>query len=122
MDEQEAQEMAGTALAAEEAENTAAPPASPPPPVQDQTSLDLVIDLPVRMTVELGRAELLMRDVLALGTGSVLELDRGTNDPADVLVNGRLIARGDLTSVDDRIAIRIVELVRPAGRGSGEVS
>lgn len=120
MDEQEAQETAGAALAVEEAEETAAPPASPSPPVQDQTSLDLVIDLPVRMTVELGRAELLMRDVLALGTGSVLELDRGTNDPADVLVNGRLIARGDLTSVDDRIAIRIVELVRPTGRGSGE--
>ena len=67
------------------------------------------------MTVEIGRTKLLMRDVLALGTGSVVELDRGTNDPADLLVNGRLIARGDLTTIDDRLAIRIVELVHGKG-------
>jgi len=110
----EEQEAAKATDVAEVAETTVGPQA----PAADQTSLDLVIDLPVRMTVELGRAELVMREVLALGTGSVIELDRGTNDPADILVNGRLIARGDLTSVDDRIAVRIVELVRPAARGS----
>ena len=82
-------------------------------------SLDLVIDLPVRVTVELGRTRLLLREVLEIGNGSVLELDRGTSEPADILVNGQLIAKGDLTSVDDRLAVRIVELIQsgvPAGR------
>ena len=117
MEEQEAAKTSDVTETAEIAAETATPAA---PVAEDQTALDLVIDLPVRMTVELGRTEIVMREVLALGTGSVIELDRGTNDPADVLVNGRLIARGDLTSVDDRIAIRIVELVRPAARGSRE--
>jgi flagellar motor switch protein FliN/FliY len=92
---------------------TGEPRASEPP------SLDLVIDLPVKVSVEIGRTQVIMRDVLELGTGSVIELDRGSNDPADLLVNGRLIARGDLTSIDDKLAIRIVELVH-SGRRGGE--
>ena len=85
----------------------------------EQPSLDLVIDLPLEVSVEVGSARMLMREVLELGNGSVVELDRGVNDPVDVLVNGRLVARGDLTSVDERLAVRIVELVRATPRGSG---
>ena len=76
-----------------------------------RTSLDRVIDLPVQLSVEIGRTELVLREILELGNGSVLELDRNSSEPADVYVNGRLIARGDLTSLDDRLAVRIVELV-----------
>ena len=95
---------------------TASPEAAPTP----GPSLDLVMDLPVRLTVEVGRTQLLMRDVLELGTGSVLELDRGPGEPADVRVNGRLVARADLTSVDDRLAIRVVELVSGKSREAEE--
>ncbi len=76
--------------------------------------LDLVIDVALKLTVELGGAKLLLRDVLQLGKGSVVELDREANDPADILVNGRLIARGEVTTVDDRLAVRIVDVVSDA--------
>jgi flagellar motor switch protein FliN/FliY len=92
-----------------------APPESP----ANAPSLDLVIDLPVQVSVEIGRTRLLLREVLELGNGSILELDRGDSDPVDVLVNGRLIARADLTSIDDRLAVRIVELVESSAARSG---
>ena len=94
-----------------------APEASPPQPGAPlrRPSLDRVIDLPVQLSVEIGRTELVLREILELGNGSVLELARYSSEPADVYVNGRLIARGDLTSLDDRLAVRIVELVDASG-------
>ncbi|MDJ0864903.1 MAG: flagellar motor switch protein FliN [Myxococcota bacterium] len=73
--------------------------------------LDFLGDVPIRLTVELGGVRMQVRDVLALAEGSIVELDRMAGDPADVLVNGRLIARGELTVVEERLAIRLVELV-----------
>jgi flagellar motor switch protein FliN/FliY len=110
-----------TSLETQTVDANVSPTASPPPAAAPQgaASLDLVIDLPVRVTVEVGRTKLLLREVLEVGNGSVLELDRGTSEPADILVNGQLIAKGDLTSVDDRLAVRIVELIQsgvPTGR------
>lgn len=78
--------------------------------------LDLVIDVALKLTVEIGGSKLLLRDVLQLGKGSVVELDRESGEPADIFVNGRLIAKGDVTTVDDRIAVRIVEVVSDAAR------
>lgn len=79
-------------------------------------SLDLVIDVPLRVTVEVGSASMLVREVLQFSKGSVIELDRAAGEPADVLVNGRLLARGEVTVEDDRLAVRIVEmLVEPPG-------
>jgi flagellar motor switch protein FliN/FliY len=75
------------------------------------TALDLVIDVPIRLTVEVGSTQMLVRDVLQLGRGSVVELDRNSGDPADILVNNRLVARGEVTTIEDRLAIRIVEVV-----------
>jgi flagellar motor switch protein FliN/FliY len=74
--------------------------------------LDLVSDVPVTLTVEIGSSRMLLREVLQLDTGSVVELDRDSGELADVLVNGRLVARGDVTVVDDRLAVRIVEMVK----------
>jgi flagellar motor switch protein FliN/FliY len=74
--------------------------------------LDLVSDVPVTVTVEMGSSRMLLREVLQLDAGSVVELDRESGELADVLVNGRLVARGDVTVVDDRLAVRIVEVVR----------
>ncbi len=73
--------------------------------------MELVSDVPLRVTVEIGAARLLLREVLQLEAGSVVELDRDSGELADILVNGRLVARGDVTAVEDRIAVRIVEVL-----------
>ena len=82
----------------------------------DGGSLDLVIDVPLRLTVEVGSSRMLVRDVLQLSKGSVIELDRASGDPADVLINGRLLARGELVTEDDRLTVRIVETLGDASR------
>jgi len=81
---------------------------------EDKPDLGLIMEVPLRLSVELGSATLPVRDVLALAKGSVVELDRMNGDPADVYVNDRLIARGELTVQDDRVAIRITELLAVA--------
>lgn len=73
--------------------------------------LGLIMDVPLRLSVELGSASLPVRDVLALSKGSVVELDRTNGEPADVYVNDSLIARGELTVQEDRVAVRITELI-----------
>jgi flagellar motor switch protein FliN/FliY len=74
-------------------------------------NLAFVADVPLRVTVQLGQTRMRVRDVLALDRGSVIELDRAVGEPADVLVNGRIVARADLTMVEDRLAIRIVDVL-----------
>ncbi len=80
----------------------------------DRPSLDFVIDVPLQVTVEIGSASMLVKDVLQLGRGSVIPLDRMSGDPADILANGRLIARGEITVVDDRLAVRVTQLMSGA--------
>ena len=71
----------------------------------------LIQEIDVRLTVELGRKNLPLREILALGENSVVELDRLTDEPLDIMVNGRLIARGEVVAQGNRFAIRILELV-----------
>ncbi len=98
-------------MEAEKSQETQAPAEA-----QRSASLDLVIDVPLRVTVELGSTRMLVREVLRLDKGSVIDLDRAAGEPADVLVNGRLLARGEVTVENDRLAVRIVEmLVEPPG-------
>ena len=78
--------------------------------------LGLVLDVPLRLSVEIGSATLPVRDVLALTRGSVVELDRMSGEPADIYANDRLIARGEISVADQRVAIRITELVGPKSR------
>ena len=77
--------------------------------------LGLIQDIDVRLTVELGRTDLPLRDVLALGEESVVMLDRLTDEPLDVLVNGKLIAKGEVIAEGNRFGLRIVELVGNRG-------
>ncbi len=82
--------------------------------------LGLVMDVPLRLSVQVGGARLLVRDVLQLNKGSVVELDRLNGEPADVLVNDRLVAKGDVTVVEDRLAVRIIEVLsHDDGKGKG---
>lgn len=78
-------------------------------------SLDLLHDVEMSVTVELGRTRMLVRDLLALAPGAVVELDRTAGSPVDVLVNGTLIARGEVVVIDDEFAVRITEIVPGAG-------
>lgn len=83
----------------------------------DPASIDLLMDVPLRVTVELGRTRMSVRQVLELQTGSVVELDRMAGEPVDVMVNDRLMARGEVVVVDDKFGIRITEIVVGGRRG-----
>lgn len=85
-------------------------------PVHGPLSIELLLDVPLTVTVELGRAERPIKDILALAPGSVVELDRLAGESVDVMVNGRLIARGEVVVVDDRFGIRITDIVSRAER------
>lgn len=76
--------------------------------------LDLLSDVALEVTVQLGQVRLRVRDLLALAEGSVIELDRAVGAPVDVLANGSLIARGDVVVVGDELGVRITELLRRA--------
>ncbi|AKH44158.1 flagellar motor switch protein FliN/FliY [Altererythrobacter atlanticus] len=78
----------------------------------------LIQDIDVRLTVELGRTQMRLRDVLGLAEESVVTLDRLTDEPLDVMVNGKLIARGEVVAEGNRFGLRILELVGANGQGS----
>lgn len=75
-------------------------------------SLDFLLDVPLSVTVELGRTRLPINTILALAKGSVIELDKVAGEPLDVRVNGHLIARGEAVVVQDRFGVRLTEIVR----------
>ncbi|MGH7092817.1 MAG: flagellar motor switch protein FliN [Stellaceae bacterium] len=86
-------------------------------PVGASGALDLVLDVPVRLSVELGRTDIVIREVVNLGRGSIIELDRGPGMPLDVRINGVLIGRGEVVLVNqDRLGLRFVEVVSQAER------
>lgn len=78
--------------------------------------LDLVMDIPVTLSVELGRTKIQIRELLQLAQGSVVDLDRLAGEPMDVLVNGFLIARGEVVLVNDKFGIRLTDIVSPSER------
>ena len=84
----------------------------PDQPAGRGSNIDLIRDVQLRVSVELGHATLSVREVLALGNGSVVELDRLAGEPVDVLVNDQLIARGEVVIVDESFGVRISEIVR----------
>ncbi len=88
----------------------------PAAPARAMPGLDLLHGVEMEVTVELGHARMTVRDLLSLRTGSVIELDRTAGSPADVLVNGRLIARGEVVVIDENFGIRITEIVSSAAR------
>jgi flagellar motor switch protein FliN/FliY len=80
---------------------------------KDLGNIDLLMDVSLRVTVELGRTRMLLKQVLELQNGSVIELDRLAGDPVDVYVNERLFARGEVVVVDDKFGVRVTELISP---------
>jgi flagellar motor switch protein FliN/FliY len=82
----------------------------------DQFDLSLLMDVPLQVTVELGRARLTIENLLKLSQGSVVELNQLIGQPLDILVNSKLMARGEAVVVKDKFAIRIVDVVSPERR------
>jgi flagellar motor switch protein FliN/FliY len=89
-------------------------PLADPEPAATRSGIDLLAGLQMNVTVELGRTELTVSDVLGLGPGSVIELDRLAGEPVDIMVNDRLVARGEVVVVDENFGVRVVEVVRRA--------
>ena len=73
-------------------------------------SLDLLLDIPMKVVVELGRTVLKIKDILELGPGSIIELDKLSGEPVDILVNGSLVAKGEVVVIDENFAIRISDV------------
>lgn len=77
------------------------------------TGIELILDVPLELTVELGRKRMFIKEVLELTVGSIVELDRVAGEPVDVLVNGRIMARGEVVVIEDNFGIRITEIINP---------
>jgi len=82
----------------------------------EPASLDLILDLPLAVTVELGRSKMLINDLLQLGQGSVIELTKLVGDPLEVLVNNKLVARGEVVVVNEKFGVRLTDIVTPMER------
>lgn len=80
-------------------------------------NFNMVLDVPVSLTVELGSCQLPMREVLQLGAGSVVQLDKTAGTPVELRVNHKLVARGEVVVVGERLGIRITELMGPPAEG-----
>ena len=78
--------------------------------------LDMILDIPVQITVELGRTKLTIKSLLQLAHGSVVELDAMAGEPLDVLVNGTLIAQGEVVVVNEKFGIRLTDIITPSER------
>ena len=79
-------------------------------------NLDLLLDIPLKITIELGRTKMLINDLLKLGQGSVIELPKEAGDTLEILANNRLIAKGDVVVVNKKYGIRLTEVLSPVER------
>ena len=96
-------------------EGNATPTPASPPKVSAE-NLRVLENIEVQLTVEVGSAEIRIRDLLRLNEGSVIELDRLAGDPLDILVNGTMIAKGEIVMVGERFGVRFTEIVDPEKR------
>ena len=86
------------------------------PPTGGDANLDLILDVQVTLSLEVGRARIPIRNLLQLNQGSVVELERVAGEPLDVYVNGTLVAQGEVVVVNERFGVRLAEVVSPSER------
>lgn len=79
-------------------------------------NLDFILDIPLKVTVELGRTDVVIKDLLQLGQGSVLELDKLAGEPLEILVNGKMVAKGEVVVVNEKFGIRLTDIISPIER------
>jgi flagellar motor switch protein FliN len=104
-------------LAAAEAmmAGASAPVVEEAPPARD-VNIDVILDVPVTLSLEVGRTRLPIRSLLQLNQGSVVELERASGEPLELFVNGTLVAHGEVVVVNDKFGIRLIDVVSPAER------
>lgn len=85
-------------------------------PAGDEANMDVILDIPVTISMEIGRTHISIRNLLQLNQGSVVELDRLAGEPMDVLVNGTLVAHGEVVVVNEKFGIRLTDVISPAER------
>lgn len=83
---------------------------------EQQTNLSLLMDVPMQLTVELGRTRMLIKEILGLGEGSIIELDKLAGEPVDLLVNNKLIAKGEVVVIDENFGVRVTDIISPLER------
>ena len=81
-----------------------------------QRDMDFLLDIPLEVAVELGRTRMLIKDLLQLGQGSVIELDKIAGEPMEILVNNKLVARGEVVVVNEKFGIRLTDIISPTER------
>ncbi|MET0226597.1 MAG: flagellar motor switch protein FliN [Dokdonella sp.] len=81
-----------------------------------EVNLDMILDVPLTLSMEIGRARISIRNLMQLNQGSVVELDRGAGEPLDVFVNGTLVAHGEVVVVNEKFGIRLTDVISPAER------
>ena len=79
----------------------------------------MILDVPLDVSVELGRTKMLIKDVLELTAGSIVELETVAGEPVDVVVNGKLVAKGEVVVIEDNFGVRITEIVAPIEKAAG---
>lgn len=84
--------------------------------IESNGDIDMIMDIPVQLSVELGRTRLTIKNILQLGQGSVVELDGMAGEPMDIFVNGYLIAQGEVVVVDEKYGIRLTDIITPSDR------
>jgi flagellar motor switch protein FliN len=84
--------------------------------VQPQRDMEFLLDIPLMISVELGRTKMLINDLLQLGQGSVIELDKLAGEPMEIYVNNRLIARGEVVVVNEKFGVRLTDIISPSER------
>jgi len=114
-------EAEAAALAAQQAQQAASAAvfkdfSGTPSKTETHNDIDFILDIPVQLTVELGRTKIAIKNLLQLAQGSVVELDGMAGEPMDVLVNGCLIAQGEVVVVNDKFGIRLTDIITPSER------
>lgn len=93
-----------------------APPPSGSESEKKDRNLELIMDIPLRVTVELGRTKMVVRDLLSLGQGSVVELSKLAGEPMEILVNDKLVAKGEAVVVNEKFGVRLTDIISPKER------
>ena len=83
---------------------------------QTQRDMDFLIDIPLEVSVELGRTRMMIKDLLQLGQGSVIELNKIAGEPMEIFVNSKLVARGEVVVVNEKFGIRLTDIISPTER------
>jgi flagellar motor switch protein FliN/FliY len=90
--------------------------AKAPRPEADRRDLDFILDIPLDVSVELGRTRLLINELLQLGQGSVVELNKLAGEPLEIFVNGKLVARGEAVVINEKFGVRLTDIISPIER------